>query len=95
MLEKWGPASKIMLQAINALSSAKRLASLSRLIVKKGYLELGEQKVVLQPCGLEKHSRPGFVGGPIEIKAFTASRNICPVLNLKEYLFICDFSRAT
>ena len=26
------------------------------------------------------HSRPGFAGGPIEIQAFTASRNICPVL---------------
>ena len=43
-----------------AFSSAKRLASLSLLIVKEGYLELGEQKVVLQPFGLEKHSRPGF-----------------------------------
>ena len=32
------------------------------------------------------HSRPGFARGPIEIQAFTASRNICPVLNLKEYL---------
>ena len=36
-----------------AFSSAKRLASLSLLIVKEGYLELGEQKVVLQPCCLE------------------------------------------
>ena len=93
MLEKWGPSSILCFKLLTyrtvmllALSSAKRLASLALLIVKEGYLELGEQKVVLQPCGLEKHSRPGFEGGPIEIEAFTASINICPVINLKEYL---------
>ena len=87
MLEKWGPSSILCFKLLTyrtvmllALSSAKRSASLSLLIVKEGYLELGEQKIVLQPCGLEKHSRPGFEGGPIEIEAFTASINICPVI---------------
>ena len=48
-----------------AISSAKRVASLSLLSIIRGYLELGGDKVVLMHLGLEKHSRPGFVGGLI------------------------------
>ena len=93
MLDEWGPSSKLSFKLLTyrtvmllALSSGKRIASISLLVVKKGYLELSEQKIVLQPCGLEKHSRPGFVGGPVEVDAFDGSINICPVVNFKEYL---------
>ena len=89
-LERWGPAKKLCLKlltfrtlALLALACAKRISSLSLLTVREGYLEVCDRKVVLQPCGLEKHSRPGYVGGPIEIETLEGSGNVCPVLSLK------------
>ena len=91
-LQKWGPAQKLSLKLLSyktvtllALSCAKRVSSLSLLTVREGYLEVSEDKIVLQPFGLEKHSRPDFIGSPIEIKALEDS-NVCPVAHLQTYL---------
>ena len=69
-LEQWGPAPAtkfcLKLLTFQTLAGAKRISSLSLLTVKEGYLEVGDKKVILQPCGLAKHSRPVYVGGPLQ-----------------------------
>ena len=92
-IKQWYPTTKLSTQLLTyktaflvAISSAKRASSLSLLSIKKGYLEVSEEKVVLLPIGLEKHSRPGFVGGPIEIESFKQSPELCPVNHLNAYL---------
>ena len=50
-----------------ALVTGKRASSISKLSLKKGYLELGESTIVL---GLEKNTRPGHRAAPIVIEAY-------------------------
>ena len=92
-IKQWYPIAKLSMQMLTyktafliAISSSKRVSSLSLLSIKRGYLEVGEDKIVLLPIGLEKHSRPGFLGGPIAIEAYKDSAKVCPVVHLKAYL---------
>ena len=92
-IKHWNPVSSLSTQLLAyktaflvAVSCAKRVSSLSLLSIKSGYFDLSEDKIVLQPIGLEKHSRPGFVGGPIQIEVYKESSNLCPVTHLKAYL---------
>ena len=40
----------------------------------------------MQPDGLEKHSRPGVHGSPIELEAYMADPRLCPAFYLKVYI---------
>ena len=76
-LREWSPAHSLDLRCLTmktcmlvALASGKRCSSLSLLSLEPGYCEIGEQIIRFQPCGLEKHSRPGFTGVPIKLEAY-------------------------
>ena len=63
--------------------SLKRGSSLALLSVKAEYCKTIETMVRLQPVGLEKHSRKGFTGIPIKLKAFREDPRIDPVHYVK------------
>ena len=73
LLKTWGPASKLDLKLLTlktvvllALACAKRCDSLSLLSVKDDFYEISENYIMLQPDGLEKHSRPGLEVTPYQ-----------------------------
>ena len=69
-----------------ALVTGKRSSSLSMLSLKPGYMEWVETKVVIQPLGLEKTTRPNHTAAPIILQAYNASPEICTVYYLKTYI---------
>ena len=92
-LSEWSPASKLSLKILTlktvmliALATGKRASSIRLLSTKPGYIEISEGKVVLQPCGLEKHSRLDQSFPPITIETYNEDQSLCPVFYLKTYL---------
>ena len=69
-----------------ALATAKRASSIKLLTTKSGYIEISEGKIVLQPLGLEKHSRLDQSFPPITLRTYNEDPRLCPVYYLKAYL---------
>ena len=92
-LSSWSPAKDLSLMKLTektlmllALSTGKRASSLHLLSLEDGYCQISESKVVLQPLGLEKHSRPDKSFPPIVLKSFNENPTLCPVFYIKTYL---------
>ena len=92
-LREWSPASKLSLKLLTlktvmllALATGKRASSIKLLSIKSGYIEVSEGKVVLQPFGLEKHSRLDRSFPPITIESYNEDPSLCPVFYIKTYL---------
>ena len=93
LLKSWGPASKLDLKTLTlktvmllALACSKRCNSLAMLSVKREFCEISENYIMLQPEGLEKHSRPSLVATPIKLFSYNRDIRIDPVCYLKAYI---------
>ena len=93
MLKSWTPASSLDLRCLTlktamllALATGKRCSSLAYLTLKQGFCEIGETKLRMQPHGLQKHSRPDYMGPPIVLEAYTSDPSLCPVFYVKSYI---------
>ena len=93
MLQNWSPAKNLSLKVLTlktimlvALATGKRASSIKLLTTKPGYIEVSEGKVVLQPLGLEKHSRLDKSFPPITLVSYNEDPSLCPVFYLKTYL---------
>jgi hypothetical protein len=92
-LAAWSPANSLSLKLLSlktimlvALATAKRASSIKLLTTKSGYIEISEGKIVLQPLGLEKHSRLDQSFPLITLRTYNEDPRLCPVYYLKAYL---------
>ena len=101
-LATWSPANSLSLKLLSlktlmlfALATAKRVSSIKLLTTRWGYIEISEGKIVLQPLGLEKHSRLDKSFPPITLRTYNEDPRLCPVYYLKVYLKRTESLRST
>jgi hypothetical protein len=101
-LKTWSPASSLSLKLLSlktimlvALATGKRASSIKLLTTKSGYIEISEGKIVMQPLGLEKHSRLDKSFPPITLTTYNEDPCLCPVFYLKAYLKRTEHLRST
>ena len=89
-LSSWGDNDLLSLQRLSwklamllALSSASRSSDLSRLSIDN-HLCSGDS-LTLHPLGLSKQSRAGHLPTPIQFKAYSGNKKLCPVHCFKAY----------
>ena len=92
-LAQWSPANSLSLKLLSmkttmlvALATAKRASSIKLLTTRAEYIQISEGKIVLQPLGLEKHSRVDKSFPPITLRTYNEDPRLCPVHYLKAYL---------
>ena len=92
-LESWEPNGQLSLVDLTlktilllALSTAKRIDSISKFVVTEGYLEISQSMAKLQPIGLEKNSRVDHLPPIVTITEFAQTKSICPVETLRAYV---------
>lgn len=68
------------------LASAKRVDSISKFMIKDGFMEVSDSMARIQPYRLEKNSRVDHLPPVLVIPAFYEDPSICPVFYLKAYL---------
>ena len=92
LLRQWSPINKLSLKDLSfktlmllALATARRCSSLSMLTIKEDFCHIGESRLVFQPVGLEKESRPDHIAPPIQVEEFH-DLELDPVACVKEYL---------
>ena len=78
-----------------ALATAKRASSIKLLTTKSGYMQMSEGKIVMQPQGLEKHSRLDKSFPPITLESYNEDPSLCPVFYIKAYLKRTQHLRST
>ena len=83
-LEGWSPSNSLDLKvltiktaALLAVATGRRCSSLSLLSTNEKFLQVSESRIVLQPVGLEKHTRPGYTSTPICLTAFNHNPGVC------------------
>ena len=101
-LKSWSPASSLSLKLLSlktvmlvALATAKRASSIKLLTTKSGYMQMSEGKIVMQPQGLEKHSRLDKSFPPITLESYKEDPSLCPVFYIKAYLKRTEHLRRT
>ena len=92
MLSSWPQNKQLTLKQLTlkcvmlvALASAKRVSSISNLTVRKGYMELSDSRIIMQPIALEKTSRPGYTARLVVIHSYE-NATVCPVACIRAYL---------
>ena len=92
-LDSWEPNEQLSLMDLTmktilllALSTAKRVDSISKFVVTEGYLEISQSMAKLQPMGLEKNSRVDHLPPIVTIAEFAHRKSICPVEALRVYV---------